>query len=258
MSESSAVASGTVLLNRYKLDNQLSGPDPVQGALWRALDTLAGDIPLVMRQLESVESRQRFQRLWPTLQSFLHPQLPRCGEVFEAEGGLWTVRDWQEGSGFDRILTQRSERQMVFGAGEVLVLLRQILPVLAVVHGHGLVHGDVNPRNLLRRDLDGLPVLLDFGLVQASGEAPLAGATAGFAPRAQGREETCAAWMDLHGLGVSALVLLTGRLIGHLSSTCLERFRRLSLIRRCGQQYIQLGQEFLLPLNQLFKDLRLP
>ncbi len=211
MSESSAVASGTVLLNRYKLDNQLSGPDPVQGALWRALDTLAGDIPLVMRQLESVESRQRFQRLWPTLQSFLHPQLPRCGEVFEAEGGLWTVRDWQEGSGFDRILTQRSERQMVFGAGEVLVLLRQILPVLAVVHGHGLVHGDVNPRNLLRRDLDGLPVLLDFGLVQASGEAPLAGATAGFAPRAQGREEACAAWMDLHGLGVSALVLLTGR-----------------------------------------------
>ena len=93
----------------------------------------------------------------------------------------------------------------------MLLLLRQTLPLLAVINGRGLVHGDVNPRNLLRRHSDGLPVLLDFGLVQICGEAPLAGATPGYAPRAQGRSEPCAAWMDLHGLGVTALVLLSGR-----------------------------------------------
>ena len=53
--------------------------------------------------------------------------------------------------------------------------------------------------------------MLDFGLVQIAGEAPLEGATAGYAPRAQGRQEPCSPWMDLHGLGVTALVLLSGR-----------------------------------------------
>ncbi|MAB54544.1 MAG: serine/threonine protein kinase [Synechococcus sp. CPC35] len=203
--------SGTVLVERYRLEERLTGPDPVQGSLWRAVDVLAGDIPVAIRQVESSPSRERLQRLWPSLQSLLHPQLPRCGELLECEGSLWTVRDWQEGSTFAQVLMQRSERQMVFSPGEVLLLLRQILPVLAVLHGRGLVHGDLNPRNLMRRSADGLPVLLDFGLVQASGDQPLEGASPGYAPRAQGRAEAAAAWMDCHGMGVTALVLLSGR-----------------------------------------------
>ena len=188
----------------------MSGPDPVQGSLWRGVDLLAGEIPVVLRQVDGA-AQQRLQLHWPVLQAILHPQLPRCGESLEWDGSFWTVRDWQEGMSYSQLLQQREQRQMLFGPGEVLLLLRQLLPVLAVVHGRGLVHGDVNPRNLLRRSADGLPVLLDFGLVQALGQEPLEGATAGYAPRAQGRGEACAAWMDLHGLGVSALVLLTGR-----------------------------------------------
>ena len=203
--------SGTVLVERYRLEERLTGPDPVQGSLWRAFDVIAGDIPVAMRELESTASQARFQQHWPTLQSLLHPQLPRCGELFTVEGRLWAVRDWQEGISYDLVMRQRAERQMVFSAGEVLLLLRQILPVLAVMHGSGLVHGDINPRNLLRRSTDGLPVLFDFGLLQADGDQPLEGATPGFAPRAQGRAESCAAWMDCHGLGVTALVLLSGR-----------------------------------------------
>ena len=205
------MAPGTVLNDRYRLESGLSDLDPVQGCLWLGKDLLAGEIPVVIRQLLSADTTSRFQRHWPLLQSLLHPQLPRFGELLEAQGAFWAVRDWQDGSGFDQILEQRRERQLVFGPGEVLLLLRQILPVLAVLHGRGVVHGDVNPRNLLRRHSDGLPVLLDFGLVQADGEAPLPGATPGYAPRAQGRQESCAAWMDLHGLGVTALVLLTGQ-----------------------------------------------
>ena len=200
-----------MLVERYRLEERLSGPDPVQGSLWRGVDLLAGEIPVVIRQLENQVSKQRLQMHWPVLQAILHPQIPRCGEQVEQEGVLWTVRDWQEGVSYAQLLQQRERRQMFFGSGEVLLLLRQLLPLLAVVHGRGLVHGDVNPRNLLRRSADGMPVLLDFGLVQAEGDVPLAGATPGYAPRAEGRGEACAAWMDLHGLGVSSLVLLTGR-----------------------------------------------
>ena len=129
------MAPGTVLNDRYRLESGLSEPDPVQGCLWLGKDLLAGEIPVVIRQLLSADTTSRFQRHWPLLQSLLHPQLPRFGELLEAQGAFWAVRDWQDGSGFDQILEQRRERQLVFGPGEVLLLLRQILPVLAVLHG---------------------------------------------------------------------------------------------------------------------------
>ena len=191
-----------MLVERYRLEERLSGPDPLQGSLWRGVDVMAGDLPVAIRELETEAARDRLQGLWPQLQSLLHPQLPRCGECLELDGALWLVRDWQAGSGYD---------QLQLGPGEVLLLLRQLLPVLAVLHQRGLVHGDVNPSNLLRRSSDGLPVLLDFGRMQQEGAEWLEGATPGYAPRAQGRGEPAAAWMDLHALGVTALVLLSGQ-----------------------------------------------
>ena len=235
-----------MLVERYRLEERLSGPDPVQGSLWRGVDLLAGEIPVVIRQVESEESKQRLQRHWPELQAILHPQIPRCGEQLEWDGALWTVRDWQEGVSYAQLLQQREQRQMLFGPGEVLLLLRQLLPVLAVVHGRGLVHGDVNPRNLLRRNADGLPVLLDFGLVQVEGEEPLAGATPGYAPRAQGRGEACAAWMDLHGLGVSSLVLLTGRSPEQMISSSEDGW--------CWPEQLQLTADFKEVLQRLLSE----
>jgi serine/threonine-protein kinase len=75
------------------------------------------------------------------------------------------------------------------------------LPALAVLHSQGLCHGDLCLANLLRRDRDGLPVLLDFGP---------GGVTPGYAPPERGRGEPPEAWMDLYSLAVVALVLLSG------------------------------------------------
>ena len=183
--------SGSVLVERYRLEERLSGPDPVQGSLWRAVDVMAGDLPVAIRHLVTPEAQQRVQGLWPQLQSLLHPQLPRCGELLEREGELWCVRDWQEGVAYDVLLRLRAGRQTPFTAGEVLRLLRQILPLLTLVHSCGLVHGDVNPRHLLRRSSDGLPVLLEGGRLQREG------LTSRDAP-----------WRDLRDLGGTALALL--------------------------------------------------
>ena len=181
--------SGTVLVERYRLEERLSGPDPLKGSLWRAVDVMAGDLPVAIRQLETPESQERLQALWPQLQALLHPQVPRCGELLELDGCVWLVRDWQDGLTYDVLLDQRR-----FGADEVLLLLRQVLPVLAVLHDCGLVHGDLNPRHLLRRRSDGLPVLLEGGRLQRDGATP-----------------TDVSWSDLHDLGVTALGLLSGQ-----------------------------------------------
>ena len=179
---------GTVLVERYRLEERLSGPDPLRGSLWRAVDVMAGDLPVAMRQLQLPAAKARFKEVWPQLQSLLHPQLPRCRELLEVDGDLWLLRDWQDGVSYDDLL-----RQKRFGAAEVLTLLRQLLPVLELLHGGGLVHGDVNPGHLMSRRCDGLPVLLDGGRLQR-----------------QGPPEEAEGWGDLHDLGHTALMLLSG------------------------------------------------
>jgi serine/threonine-protein kinase len=194
---------GLVIGDRYRLEQCLS--EGVQGTLWRGCDQLAADGPVALRQLPAAADQPRARERWGRLQGVLHPQVPRLGAALNHADRLWLVREWQAGRTYRELLEARAERQMVFGAGEVLLLLRQLLPVLAVLHGQGLVHGDLCPANLLRRDSDGQPVLLDYGLVTDQ-----AVVTPGYGPPELARGGTPESWMDLHALGVSALVLLSG------------------------------------------------
>ena len=227
MTSSSSAVSGQLIGSRYRLERQLSAPtgDPAgvlgQGVLWQARDQLAAEAPVALRRLGAEQDQARARELWSRLQGVLHPQVPRFGAVIQEQGQLWLVREWQSGRTYGQLLEARRERQMVFGAGEVLLLLRQLLPVLAALHSQDLLHGDLSPDNLLRRDSDGLPVLLDFGLVRglaaaAAGAAGVPGATPGYAPPELLRGEPAQPWMDLHALGVVALVLLAGEPPGNL------------------------------------------
>ena len=216
----SQVAVGQLIAERYRLEAELSRGS--QGVLWRASDQLAGGAPMVLRQLAPGPQQQALRQVWGRLQGVLHPQVPRFGALIEAAGDLWLPREWQEGRTYADLQVARRQRQLVFGAGEVVLLLRQLLPVLAVLHSQDLIHGDLTPANLLRRERDGLPVLLDFGLVRgraiaagAGGPATAVGpATVGVTPGYGPPELVAGApaepWMDLYGLGVVALVLLSG------------------------------------------------
>jgi len=218
---SAAAAQGQVIGGRYRLERCLgtenAGP---QGALWLASDQLAADGPVALRRIGPDQDQARARDLWSRLQGVLHPQVPRIGAVIQADDQLWLVREWQAGRTYQQLLDLRSERQLVFGAGEVLLLLRQLLPVLAALHSQDLLHGDLSPANLLRRDSDGLPVPLDFGLVRGTASNTtgdrLLGATPGYAPPELARGEPAQPWMDLHALGVVCLVLLSGDAPGSL------------------------------------------
>ena len=201
--------SGQVVGGRYRLENRI-GAGTEQGVLWLARDLLAGEAPVVLRCVPPERDQAQARNLWARLQGVLHPQVPRIGAAITEADALWLVRDWQAGRTYAELLEARRERQLVFGAGEVLLLLRQLLPVLAALHSQDLLHGDLSPANLLRRDSDGLPVLLDFGLLRGTDGAGPLGATPGYAPKELLRGDAAQPWMDLHALGVVALVLLSG------------------------------------------------
>ncbi|MEB3332043.1 MAG: protein kinase [Synechococcaceae cyanobacterium] len=213
---SAVAAPGQVIGARYRLERRLHEGSPQQGSLWLGRDQLAADAPVALRQVGPQADQMALRERWARLQGVLHPQVPRFGAVVAEQDDLWLVRDWQSGRTYAELLAARSERQLVFGAGEVLLLLRQLLPVLVALHAQDLLHGDISPANLLRRDSDGLPVLLDFGLVRGTqggntgnSQEPF-GATPGYAPPELSRGEPAQPWMDLYALGVVALVLLSG------------------------------------------------
>ena len=202
---------GSLIGGRYRLERLLSETQGPQGSLWLGTDSLAAEAPVVLRRVGAERDQERVRQLWTRLQGVLHPQVPRFGAAIEVEGALWLVREWQGGRTYGQLLAARRDRQLVFGAGEVLLLLRQLLPVLVVLHGQELIHGDLTPANLLRRDRDGQPVLLDFGLLRGLAEAAdPGGATPGYAPPEQLAGEAPQPWMDLYSLGVVAMVLLSG------------------------------------------------
>ncbi|MEU6585631.1 protein kinase [Nocardia sp. NPDC046763] len=96
---------------------------------------------------------------------------------------------------------------------EVLSVGVKIAGALAAAHGHGIVHRDVNPANILQSDY-GEPLLSDFGIARISGafetgSGLIAGTPAFTAPEVlRGAEPAEAA--DIYGLGATLFCLLTG------------------------------------------------
>ena len=126
------------------------------------------------------------------------------------EGTFWAVGIGRTAAVSIRSFNSAVSVQLVFGPGEVLLVLRQILPVLAVLHGRGVVHGDVNPAICCAGTVMACRCCWTSVWCRPMGTI-LCLVPHRVMPHAQGRQDACAAWMDLHGLGVTALVLLTGQ-----------------------------------------------
>ncbi|MBD0395266.1 MAG: protein kinase, partial [Microcoleus sp. C1-bin4] len=101
---------------------------------------------------------------------------------------------------------------------QVIEFLQDILPVIAFVHKHNVIHRDITPSNLIRRDCDRQIVLIDFGAVREISSLELTRSgetisrtiyTRGYAPAEQlaGNPQFCS---DIYSVGIVAIEGLTG------------------------------------------------
>ncbi|WP_019486777.1 MULTISPECIES: serine/threonine-protein kinase [Kamptonema] len=91
-----------------------------------------------------------------------HEQIPQLFAYFEKNQEFFLVEAFIPGYSLaSEILPGKplSEEQVVR-------LLKEVLEILVFVHGHGVIHRDIKPGNLIRRQSDGKLVLLDFGAVK--------------------------------------------------------------------------------------------
>ena len=221
-----AIAIGTLLQNRYRIV-QLLG----QGGFGRTY--LAADqgrfnercaikefVPVQGEDKFSNKATELFQREASVLYQIEHPQIPKFRATFEEEERLFLVQDYVEGPTYYEVLRQRRQNGRTFLETEVRQFLQQMLPVLAHIHAKGVIHRDVSPDNIILRQQDNLPVLIDFGVVkevvtrmQLDGVVSHATTVgkAGYAPAEQMQTGRAYPSSDLYALAVTAIVLLTGK-----------------------------------------------
>jgi serine/threonine-protein kinase len=118
---------------------------------------------------------------------------------------LFLVLDYLEGVSLSKRLGQRVE------VPEALRILREIAEALDALHARGLLHGDIEPANIILDATLGRAVLFDFGLVLHAGRVPTTpGGTPGFsAPEQFSGEVALDPSVGVYALAVLAYVLLT-------------------------------------------------
>jgi eukaryotic-like serine/threonine-protein kinase len=163
-------------------------------------------------QLEWVKNS--FQQEAATLYNLgkLHPQIPNLSEYFQEGKEFYLVQDFIDGVDLSRIITPGKKIPEV----AVTQLLTEILEVLAIVHQQNIIHRDIKPQNIMRRNVDGKIILIDFGAVKQimfknSGQTSLTMGigTLGFMPVEQiiGKPKLAS---DIYAAGMIGIQALTG------------------------------------------------
>ena len=166
-----------------------------------------------------------FKREAKTLYQIDHPQIPKFMACFTQGKRLFIVQEYIKGVTYAQLLRQRKREGQVFSTPEVVRWLIHLLQVLDYLHSLNVVHRDISPDNIMYSSDRNLPVLIDFGLVNDAisdifsedsednekGKSATIVGKLGYSPPEQIRLGQCSPSSDLYALGVTAIVLLTGK-----------------------------------------------
>ena len=214
---------GKLLDRRYQVTQVLGAGG--FGRTYLAQDTRRpGNPTCVVKQLKPVSSEPGFletaRRLFTSEAETLeqlgnHDQITRLLAYFEEDQEFYLVQEFIEG----HTLTQELQPGQRWEESRVITLLGEVLSILEFVHHHGVIHRDIKPDNLIRRNSDGKLVLVDFGAVKqirtqlasAYGQASntIAVGTPGYMASEQARGQPRPS-SDIYALGIVGIQALTG------------------------------------------------
>jgi CHASE2 domain-containing sensor protein/serine/threonine protein kinase len=221
----------TKLGGRYKIIKRLSAGG--FGETYIAQDTQRPGHPqCVVKQLRPSSNNpkvwQLARRLFVTEAEILeklgkHDQIPQLLAHFEEGEEFYLVEEFIVG----RPLTNELPLVVPLSETEVVAILQDILQILEFVHSQNVIHRDIKPDNIIRRQSDGKLVLIDFGAVkefrtqitegEQRTELTVGIGTKGYMPNEQAAgAPKCNS--DLYALGMIAIQALTVTHPAHLPS----------------------------------------
>ena len=211
---------GQLLQGRYQVIRELG--KGAFGQTYLATDTqYPGKPHCVVKRLQPDDPRslEKAKQLFLREAEILaklgkHDQIPELKAHSEQE--FYLVQEFIDGHPLrDEILPSEPR----WTENQVISLLSNILPVLVFIHDEGVIHRDIKPDNIMRRQRDHKLVLIDFGAIKevlnnpATEGLSVAGSrvyTNGYAPSEQliGKPRLNS---DIYALGMTVLEALTGK-----------------------------------------------
>jgi serine/threonine protein kinase, bacterial len=254
-----ACGSTLWLRNRYRINRALGLGS--SGTTYLAnIMTLPGEPFCVIKQLrpnanapQLIEmARELFERESITLDRIgNHPQIPSLLDYFEDNQQFYLVQEYVAGY----TLKQEVRRNGLFSEAGVKQFLSEVLPLLRYIHSQKVIHRNIKPASLMRREQDRKLVMINFWKLFTSGfplpEHSMAMIdfgkleTSGFAPPEQMIMRPVYA-SDFYAVGVTCIYLLTGKLPQDIEYN-------LSTGEMMWQQYVNISDYFALVLKKLLE-----
>ncbi|HEY1954653.1 MAG TPA: protein kinase [Polyangiaceae bacterium] len=198
---------GQLVAGRFRLEQRVGSGG--MGTVYRAIDEETRETVALKVLHETLpESVERFGREVAALARMSHPGIVRY--VAHGDSPAFVAMEWLEGEDLAQRL--RSGPMEIADAIELGVRLAD---ALEHAHGHGIVHRDIKPGNILFAD--GRVRIVDFGLAWIAGDVGFrttAGTmlgTPGYMAPEQARGEAVDARADVFALSCVLYKCLTGR-----------------------------------------------
>ncbi|MDJ0554311.1 MAG: AAA-like domain-containing protein [Microcoleaceae cyanobacterium MO_207.B10] len=212
---------GQTLRQRYQIIEKL-GTGGGFGETYLAEDLDIPEIPkpkCVVKRLKPTQRSSEVKRLFKQEARILnklgkHDQIPTLYAYFEYEHEFYLVQELIIGHDLT------TEINHCWCEGKVIEFLAEILELLNFVHDNNVIHRDIKPDNIMRRESDGKLVLIDFGAVKEvrnivvndNGESTrtITIGTRGYMPveQLQGQPQFAS---DIYAVGVTAIQALIGK-----------------------------------------------
>lgn len=196
------------------------------GAVLRARDAAGREVALkVLLPGAAPHARKRFLREARALARLRHPGVVGVVDVARdddrppgpAAGPAWIAMELVPGE----TLAARLAREGPLPPRAAVRLAERLADAVAHVHAAGVLHRDINPRNVILRPPGGEPVLADLGLTRdvtptSQSRVSIDGlflGTPGYWPPEQARGDVDAVGVeaDVYGVGATLYAALTGR-----------------------------------------------
>ena len=207
---------GELLDQRYKITKALS-----RGAFahtFLAEDTKRPQHPIcVVKQLQPTQSqpehllkaKELFDREAQTLEVLgKHAQIPSLLAHLEIDGKFYLIEEYIPGQTLAEEFTEEQKKK----EPEVTQLLAELLEILDFIHQQKIIHRDIKPSNIIRNQVDGSLVLIDFGAVMESKQETFLGTiigTPGYIAPEQCQGLT-GFYSDIYAVGIIGIQALTG------------------------------------------------
>ncbi len=212
------LAIGSVLNDRFELESVLgvSGMSVVYRARDRLTDEPVAVKVISPKSAHELGAMRRFLREARASVRVEHPAIVAARHIDLADGQLFAVFPFVEGTSLDRVLKRQGPLSLL----RAVRIGRLIADALAATHAAGVVHRDIKPGNVMITPDESAIRLLDFGISKLhepespdyadTGEGVILGTPAYMAPEQVADARQAPDRADIYALGVVLFEMIVG------------------------------------------------